>query len=92
MQPSQGQIALLPPFKNLHESEIKALRNSISEQFFVDQGWTAQDKGRVINSRGRSIYNAGYVTAIKKILSFIENDISQSWHIIKQKSDTNNSH
>lgn len=59
---------ILPQVSNLLPSEITALQHAISDEFLIEQNWTTDDQGR-IKYRGRSIYKAGYVTAIKKILS-----------------------
>ena len=58
--PSQSEV-LLP-------SELSALEHAISDDLFSYQGWIADTQGRVKN-KGMQLYKAGYVTAIKKILS-----------------------
>lgn len=58
----------LPQVSNLLPSEITALEHAISAEFLKDWNFTADEQGR-IKCKGRTIYKAGYVTAIKKILS-----------------------
>jgi hypothetical protein len=64
---------VLSQSNNLLPSEITALQHAISNEFLKDQGWTTDDQGR-IKYRGHSIYKAGYVTAIKKVLSICSED------------------
>ncbi len=59
---------ILPQMTSLLPSEITALQHAVSDEFLKEQGWTTDDQGR-IKYKGHSIYKAGYVTAIKKVLS-----------------------
>lgn len=65
--PGKELLGLEPEMKIL-PTEVLALRHSISNEFLDEQGWTTDDQGR-IKYKGRPIYKAGYVTAIKKVLS-----------------------
>jgi hypothetical protein len=58
----------LPQISNLIPSEIDALKNAISDEFLKERDFTTDQQGR-IKFKGRTLYKAGYVTAIKKILS-----------------------
>jgi len=58
----------LPQLNNLLPSEITALQNAISNEFLKEWGYTTDNQGR-IKYKGRTMYKAGYVTAIKKVLS-----------------------
>ncbi len=58
----------LPRISNLLPSEVTALQNAISDEFLTEWGFTTDQQGRV-KFKGRTMYKAGYVTAIKKILS-----------------------
>lgn len=69
-------VELLSPVADLTESEREALKHAISEAFFQAEGWTAEENGRVKNSKGRVLYKPGYVTVIKKILENGHSDIS----------------
>jgi hypothetical protein len=48
---------------------LRLFTHAISDDLFSHQGWTVDVQGRVKN-KGMQLYKAGYVTAIKKILSF----------------------
>lgn len=65
---SNKEAVIVEPSYNLTDTEIDALRNAISNEFMKHQGWTADNYGRV-KGNGIQVYKAGYVTAIKKILS-----------------------
>lgn len=53
---------------NLTDTELKALREAISDEFIQHRGWTVDDYGR-IKEKGVMVYKPGYVTAIKKVLN-----------------------
>lgn len=63
-----GTSANVSPELNLLPTEIVALEHAVSSEFLKEQGWVADEQGR-IKYRGHPIYKAGYVTAIKKTLS-----------------------
>lgn len=69
---SKDTIQILPAFTGLTDSETQALKHAISEKFMLDEGWTQDDYGRVLNAKGRAIYKVGYVTAIRKIVGIAE--------------------
>ncbi|WPC68317.1 gamma-mobile-trio protein GmtX [Rhodoferax ferrireducens] len=69
---SRDTIQILPAFTGLTESETQALQHAISEKFMLDEGWTQDDYGRVLNTKGRAIYKVGYATAIRKIIGIAE--------------------
>ncbi|EOV0239578.1 gamma-mobile-trio protein GmtX, partial [Salmonella enterica] len=50
------------------ESERRALDKAISNDFLVQEGWVVGAYGEIINQSGRTVYDVGYVTAIRKIL------------------------
>ncbi len=60
-------VILVSPSHDLTDTELKALREAISDDFIKDRGWTVDDYGRV-KEKGIQVYKPGYVTAIKKIL------------------------
>lgn len=64
---SNSDVVIVSPLDNLTDMEIEALKNAISDKFFKERGWTTDEQGRV-KEKGFSVYKAGYVTAIKKIL------------------------
>ena len=53
---------------NLTDTELKALRGAISDEFIQHRGWTVDTHGR-IKEKGVFVYKTGYVTAIKKVLN-----------------------
>lgn len=63
-------VVVVSALDDLTETEIEALKEAISEKFFKKRGWTTDDYGRV-KEEGYTVYKAGYVTAIKKILEEI---------------------
>ncbi len=65
----QQTVDVLPPFIDLTDSEIEALTHAISDKLMKTEGWKVEANGRVKNVSGRTLYRAGYITAIKKILS-----------------------
>lgn len=63
-----SSLEAIPQSESLLPTELSALEHAISDELFSYQGWTADAQGRVKN-KGMQLYKAGYVTAIKKILS-----------------------
>lgn len=61
-------IEILPASTGLLPSEIDALRKAVSAKFLADEGWSCDEEGRVHNDRGRTIFRAGFATAIRKII------------------------
>lgn len=70
--PTGSTEVLVAKVDGLLPTEISALEHSISEEFLSHQGWTSDTQGRV-KMKGMQLYKAGYVTAIKKILSSYAN-------------------
>lgn len=52
----------------LTDMERKAMQAAISEEFLKDQGWEVDKSGRIKNDKGRTIFQAGFATALRKIL------------------------
>ncbi|AZG34807.1 gamma-mobile-trio protein GmtX [Shewanella psychromarinicola] len=61
-QPSLTKLNILP-------TEVEALSHSIDLARFKVNGWTVDDRGRVKDGDGNTIFKAGFVDAIEKILS-----------------------
>ncbi|MDP1688171.1 gamma-mobile-trio protein GmtX [Hydrogenophaga sp.] len=61
-------VEILPPARALTKTEIEALTHAISEAHMLDEGWTVDGHGRVLNAKGRTLFKVGYLTAIQKIL------------------------
>lgn len=64
---SGQNVVLVSPSHDLTDTELKALREAISDDFMKDRGWTVDDYGRV-KEKGIQVYKPGYVSAIKKVL------------------------
>lgn len=69
-QKSNSDVVIVSALDDLTETEIEALKDSISDKLFKERGWTTDEQGRV-KEKGYPVYKAGYVTAIKKILKEI---------------------
>jgi hypothetical protein len=50
-------------------TELTALSHAISTELMEQEGWTIGKSGRITNSLGRTIFKAGFATAIQKILN-----------------------
>jgi hypothetical protein len=57
----------------LNNSEREALEDAISNRLFEQRGWTRFDNGRVKDEMGGHLYKPGYVIAIRKILTALDN-------------------
>ena len=57
--------AILP--NHLTSTEKSALQHAISDELMEQEGWSIESSGRIVNSLGRTIFKAGFATAIKKI-------------------------
>lgn len=53
---------------SLTDSEAKALRKAISADFLRLQGWEEVKLGEIVNSRGRTIFDPGFATGLRKLL------------------------
>lgn len=51
---------------NLTPTEISALEHAISDELMEQEGWSIEPSGRIVNSLGRTIFMAGFATAIRK--------------------------
>lgn len=54
---------------NLLPTEVEAISHAIDPDTFEKNGWTADKQGRVKDSHGNTIFKAGFVDAIEKVLS-----------------------
>lgn len=53
--------------KNLTSTEISALKHAVSDELMEQEGWSIEPSGRIVNSLGRTIFKAGFTTAIRKL-------------------------
>lgn len=70
--PRADPLMLQPAGAQLTESERLALRRSTSRDFLESRGWQEIDLGEIINEKGRTIFDPGYATAIRKLLGEIK--------------------
>lgn len=61
-------IAVLNVGARLTESERSALRKAIDSKVLADNDWVEGSHGEILNERGRTIFDVGYATAIRKVL------------------------
>jgi hypothetical protein len=61
-------ILILPASTGLTDTEKEALRHAVSEKLLKDEGWSYDQRGRIINDKGRQLFKVGFATAIRKIL------------------------
>lgn len=60
-------LSLLPDLQ-LTDSERESLRRAVSPNFLNDRGWREIEVGEIVNEQGRTIFDPGFATAIRKIL------------------------
>lgn len=63
----------LPPtssaaFVPFTDSEREALSKAVSPEFLDAQGWREAEFGEIVNSRGHTVFDPGFATAIRKLL------------------------
>lgn len=52
----------------LTDSERKALSKTLSPAFLAEQGWTEIEFGEIVSSRGRTLFDPGFATGLRKLL------------------------
>lgn len=65
-QPINGTKAAIGA---LTDSERRALNKAISKEFLEAHGWKEANFGEIVNERGRTVYDPGYATALRKALA-----------------------
>lgn len=56
------------PAPHLSPLEVRALENAISPATLDHWGWQVDESGRIVTDNGRTVFAAGFVTAIRTIL------------------------
>ncbi|WP_368623434.1 gamma-mobile-trio protein GmtX [Paraburkholderia sp. BR13444] len=56
------------PTDTLTPSEREALSRAISQEFLAGEGWSEGRRGEILNAAGRRLFEAGFTSAIRKIL------------------------
>lgn len=54
--------------------EVRALENAISATTLEHWGWRVDEGGRIVTDTGRTVFAAGFVTAIGKVLESLRHD------------------
>lgn len=62
------------PAPHLSPLEVRALENAISAATLDHWGWRADESGRIVTDTGRTVFAAGFVTAIDKVLESLRSD------------------
>lgn len=57
----------------LTQSEVIALKHSISEELLSMKGWSIDERGRILDENNRTIFKVGYGTSLKRIISIFSN-------------------
>jgi hypothetical protein len=52
----------------LTDSERQALAKAVSPDFLREQGWTETSLGEVVTGRGRTVFDPGFATGLRKLL------------------------
>ncbi|MFY7865610.1 gamma-mobile-trio protein GmtX [Roseateles sp.] len=52
----------------LEDSELKALRKALSPESLKRKGWEVTKVGEVVSDRGRTIFEPGFATGLRKLL------------------------
>ncbi len=66
--PGAAPVVLLSIESQLTESEKQALSRSIAPALLEDRGWREIALGEIVNDKGRTIFDPGFATVIRKII------------------------
>ena len=66
----EAQVAqVIPASFGLSDVEKEALAHAISDQHLEDEGWEADEYGRVVSTRTkRAVFKVGFIAALRKVL------------------------
>lgn len=69
-RPAEATPALTHTNKGLGltDSERNALTRAVSPEFLKEQGWTETQLGEVVTARGRTVFDPGFATGLRKLL------------------------
>ena len=65
---SDGGVNCAASASRLSPLEMRALENAISEATLTHWGWRTDAAGRIVTDTGQTVFAAGFVTAIGKVL------------------------
>lgn len=71
-QTATSANATASPSSLLHEQELKALNDAISEETMRKQGWAVNEYTGAVNKGPLLVFSPGFVSAIRKIMSVSE--------------------
>lgn len=54
--------------RGLEDSERRSLKKAISAEFLKARGWEESKLGEIVNERGRTIFDPGFATGLRKLL------------------------
>lgn len=72
--PSSTGVQVIPPLSTLLEAEVDTLRHAISDELIKNMGWTVDAKTGRVSKGGHTIFRAGFVTGIMKVLDAVKNE------------------
>lgn len=75
---SEGGVNCAGATSRLSPLEICALENAISKATLTHWGWRVDAAGRIVTDTGQTVFAAGFVTAIGKVLEGQQSDHIQS--------------
>jgi len=55
------------PLLTLSDLEREAVRDALSDELLARENWSADKVGRIKNANGRTIFKAGFATAVRKM-------------------------
>jgi hypothetical protein len=65
---SDERLNSAAPASRLSPLEVRALESAISETTLTHWGWRVDAGGRIVTDTGQTVFAAGFVTAISKML------------------------
>lgn len=65
---ADSQPLLANPAAGLTASERDALTKALSKKFLESQGWEERAHGEIVNDRGRTLFDPGFATGLRKLL------------------------
>jgi hypothetical protein len=75
---SEGRVNCAAAASRLSPLEILALENAISKATLTHWGWRVDAAGRIVTDTGQTVFSAGFVTAIGKVLEGQQSGRAQS--------------
>ena len=66
---SGSEVAVESQLPNFLSHELDALKEAISDEFLMRQGWVRGERGSIKDQNGKVIFRNGFVDVIEKVLS-----------------------